>query len=99
PGNGPGRGDDAAGDQTLTAFVFAGEDKDLITFSDLLASVHGLLLAERERLGRRIADLRFNREHVVSRIEPETAASPHKISRAFQNAWEKKEWQRLQSVS
>ncbi len=46
------RGDDAAGDETWPAFVLAREDKDGIAFGDVLATIHRLLRAERERLRR-----------------------------------------------
>src|SRR6266487_2460058 len=41
-----GRGDDAARDETWTAFVLARKDKDRIAFSDVLATVHRLLRVE-----------------------------------------------------
>ena len=58
-----GRGEDAAGDETWPAFVLAREDEDRIAFGDVLATIHRLLRAERERLRRRIANLGFDREH------------------------------------
>ena len=58
-----GRGDDAAGDETRPAFVFAREDEDDISFGDVLTTIHRLLRFEGERLRQRIADLGFDREH------------------------------------
>src|SRR5439155_21744130 len=57
------RGDDAARDETWPALVFAREDEDRIAFGDVLATIHCLLRAERERLRPRIANLGFDREH------------------------------------
>src|SRR5438093_8754553 len=45
-----GRGDDAAHDETRPAFVLAREDENRIAFGDMLATIHRLLRAERERL-------------------------------------------------
>ena len=58
-----GRGDDAARDETWPALVLACEDKDRIAFGDVLATIHRLLRAERERLRPQIANLGFSREH------------------------------------
>ena len=58
-----GRGDDAARDETWPAFVLARENKDRIAFGDVLATIHRLLRAERERLRPQIANLGFSREH------------------------------------
>src|SRR5204862_3282724 len=58
-----GRGDHAARDETWPALVFAREDEDGIAFGDVLATIHCLLGAERERLRTRIANLGFDREH------------------------------------
>ena len=58
-----GRGDDAACDETLPAFVLARENEDRIAFGNVLATIHRLLRAERERLRPWIANLGFNREH------------------------------------
>jgi hypothetical protein len=58
-----GRGDDAARDKTGPAFVLAREDEDGIAFGDLLATIHRLLCAERERFRPQIANLGFDREH------------------------------------
>jgi hypothetical protein len=52
------RGDDAACDETWSAFVLARENKDRIALGDVLATIHRLLRAER----RRIANLGFDRE-------------------------------------
>jgi hypothetical protein len=57
-----GRGDDAARDETWPAFVLAREDEDRIAFGDMLATIHCLLRAERERLCLWIANLGFDRE-------------------------------------
>src|SRR5438094_2664067 len=65
-----GRGDDAARDETWPAFVLAREDEDRIAFGDLLATIHRLLRAERERLRPRIANLGFDREHRTSHLAP-----------------------------
>ena len=56
------RGDDAACDETWSAFVLAREDEDRIALGDVLATIHRLLRAERERLRRRIANLGFDGE-------------------------------------
>ena len=58
-----GRADDAAGDEARPAFVLARENEDRVAFGDVLATIHRLLRAERERLRRRIANLGFDREH------------------------------------
>ena len=58
-----GQRDDAAGDETWPAFVLARENEDRVAFGDVLATIHRLLRAERERLRRRIANLGFDREH------------------------------------
>ena len=55
-----GRGDDATCNETWPAFVLAREDEDRIAFGDLLATVHRLLGAERERLCPFIPDLGFD---------------------------------------
>src|SRR6476646_10459986 len=65
-----GRGDDAARDETCAAFVLAREDKDRIAFGDVLATIHRLLRAERERLRPRIANLGFDRKHHASHLAP-----------------------------
>ena len=57
------RGDDAAGDETRPAFVFAGEDEDDIAFSDVLATIHRFLRVERVSLRPQVANLSFDREH------------------------------------
>ena len=56
------RGHNAARDETWPPFVLAREDKDRIALGDVLATIHRLLRAERERLRPRIANLRFDRE-------------------------------------
>ncbi len=61
-----GRGDHAARDETWPAFVLAREDEDGIAFGDVLATIHRLLRAERERLRPRIANLGFDREHLLA---------------------------------
>ena len=65
-----GRGDDAACDETWPAFVLAREDEDGIAFGDVLATIHRLLPAERERLRTRIANLGFDREHHTLHLAP-----------------------------
>src|SRR6266566_3841090 len=65
-----GRGDDAAGDETWPTFVLAREDEDRVAFGDVLATIHRLLRAERERLHRRVANLRFDREHRTPHLAP-----------------------------
>ena len=65
-----GRGDDAARDETWPALVFAREDEDGIAFGDVLATIHRLLPAERERLRTRIANLGFDREHHTLHLAP-----------------------------
>ena len=56
------RGDDAARDEAWPAFVLAREDEDRIAFGDVLATIHRLLSAERERLRPRIVNLGFDGE-------------------------------------
>ncbi len=56
------RGDDTARDETWAAFVLAREEEDRIAFGDVLATIHRLLRAKRERLRPRIANLGFDRE-------------------------------------
>jgi hypothetical protein len=58
-----GGGHAAAGDETWAAFVLAREDEDRIASGDVLATIHRLLRAERERLCPRIANVGFDREH------------------------------------
>src|SRR4029453_10108667 len=58
-----GRSDDAAGDETRPAFVLTRKDEDRIAFGDVLAAIHRLLCAKRERLRLRIANLRSDPEH------------------------------------
>ncbi len=58
-----GRSDDAAGDETRPAFVFAREDEDDIAFGDVLAAIHRLLRVERVSLRPQVANLSFDREH------------------------------------
>ena len=70
PGDRFGRGDDAARDETWPAFVLAREDEDRIAFGDLLAAIHRLLRAERERLRPGIANLGFDREHHAPHLAP-----------------------------
>src|SRR5437762_8512169 len=65
-----GRGNDTARDETLPAFVLAREDEDRIPFGDVLASIHRLLRAERERLRPRIANLGFDRERHTPHLAP-----------------------------
>jgi hypothetical protein len=65
-----GRGDDAARDETWPAFVLAREDEDRIAFGDVLATIHRLLRAERERLCPRIPNLGFDREHHTPHLAP-----------------------------
>ena len=57
------RGDDTARDETLPAFVLAGEDKNRIAFGDVLATIHRLLRAEPELLRPRLANLGFDCKH------------------------------------
>src|SRR5207245_6755107 len=66
-----GRGDDPARDETRPAFVLAREDEDRIAFGDVLATIHRLLRAERERLRPRIANLG---------LDPEYHNTPHLAS-------------------
>src|SRR5205823_10120033 len=56
---------DAACDETWPAFVLARKDKDRVPFGNVLATIHRLLRAERERLCTQIANLRFDGEHHV----------------------------------
>ena len=72
-----GRGDDAARDETWPAFVLAREDEDRIAFGDVLATIHRLLRAERERLRPRIANLGFDREHRTSHLAPLISMAVH----------------------
>src|ERR1700730_9920446 len=65
-----GGGGDAARDETWPAFVLAREDEDRIAFGDVLATIHRLLRAERERLRARIANLGFDREHHTLHLAP-----------------------------
>jgi hypothetical protein len=65
-----GRGDDTARDETWPAFVLAREDEDRIAFGDVLATIHCLLRAERERLRPRIANLGFDREYHTPHLAP-----------------------------
>ena len=58
-----GRGNDAARDETWSAFVLAREDKDRIAFGDVLATIHRLLRVERERLRPQVTKVGFDREH------------------------------------
>jgi hypothetical protein len=58
-----GRGYDAARDEAWPAFVLAREDEDRIAPGDVLAAIHRLLRAERERVCPWIANLGFDREH------------------------------------
>src|SRR4029077_16299511 len=68
--DGFGRGDDAARAETWPAFVLAREDEDRIAFGDVLATIHRLLRAERERLRPRITNLGFDREHHTLHLAP-----------------------------
>jgi hypothetical protein len=65
-----GRGDDAGRDETWPTSVLAREDEDRIAFGDVLATIHRLLPAERERLRPWIANLGFDREHHVPHLVP-----------------------------
>src|SRR5437773_4377671 len=69
-----GRGDDAARDETWRSFVvalcpttrnsgLARENENRIAFGDVLAAIHRLLRAERERLRLWIVNFGFDREH------------------------------------
>src|SRR5215831_17954000 len=69
-GDGLSRGDDTARDEAGPAFVLAREDKDCIAGDDTLATIHGLLRAERERHGPRIADLSFDRKAHAPHLAP-----------------------------
>src|SRR5437588_5795954 len=73
-----GRGDDAARDETWPAFILAREDEDRIAFGDVLATIHRLLRAERERLRPRIANLGFDREHHTPYLAPLTSMAVHR---------------------
>ena len=53
---------ESSSDETWPAFVLAGEDEDRIAFVDMLATIHGLLGVERERLRSRIGNLGFDGE-------------------------------------
>jgi hypothetical protein len=57
-----GRGDDAARDEARPTLVFAREDEDPIAIGDVLAAVHRLLRAKRERLRPWVTNLGFDRE-------------------------------------
>ena len=57
-----GRSDDAARNETRTAFVLAREDEDYIATGDVLPTVHRLLSGERERSRQRIDNRGFDRE-------------------------------------
>ena len=72
-----GRGDDAARDETWPAFVLAREDEDRIAFGDVLATIHRLLRAERERLRPRIANLGFDREYHTFHLAPLISTAVH----------------------
>jgi hypothetical protein len=65
-----GRVDDAARDETWPAFVLAREDEDRIAFGDVLATIHCLLGAERERLRLWIVNLGFDRERHAPHLAP-----------------------------
>jgi hypothetical protein len=65
-----GRGDEAARDETWLAFILAREDEDRIAFDDVLATIHRLLRAERERLRPRTANLGFDREYHTPHLAP-----------------------------
>jgi hypothetical protein len=65
-----GRGDDAARDETWPTFVLARKDEDRIAFGDVLATIHRLLRAERERLRPRVANLGFDRENHAAHLAP-----------------------------
>src|SRR5262245_15814272 len=58
-----GRSDDAARNETWPAFVLARENEDRIVFSNVLPSVHRLLIGESELFRPRIANLGLDREH------------------------------------
>src|SRR5258707_15802598 len=72
-----GRGDDAARDETWPAFVLAREDEDRIAFGNVLATIHRLLRAERERLRPRIANCCFDREHHTPPFTPLISMAVH----------------------
>src|SRR6267142_492353 len=72
-----GRGDNAARDETRPALVLAREDEDRIAFSDVLATIHRLLRAERESLRPRIANLGFDREHHAPHLAPLISMAAH----------------------
>src|SRR6266480_3012126 len=84
-----GRGDDAARDETWRSFVvalcpttrnsgLARENEDRIAFGDVLATIHRLLRAERERLRPWIANLGFDREHHTPYLAPLTSVAVHR---------------------
>src|SRR6266567_7125312 len=72
-----GRGDDAAGDETWPAFVLARENEDRIAFGDVLATIHRLLRAERERLRPPIANLGFDHEYHSPHLAPLISMAVH----------------------
>src|ERR1700730_6172907 len=72
-----GRGDAPARDETWPAFVLAREDEDRIPFGDLLATIHRLLRAERERLRLRIAHVGFDREYHAAHLAPLISMAVH----------------------
>jgi hypothetical protein len=74
-----GRGDDAACDETWPAFVLAREDENRIAFGDVLAAIHRLLRAERERLRPGIANHGFDREHHTLRLAPLISMAAHGV--------------------
>src|SRR5262245_3090907 len=55
-------GDDAAGDQALSAGIFAREHEDGVTGGDLLAAIHRLVRGEGEGPRPRLTNLGFDRE-------------------------------------
>jgi hypothetical protein len=71
-----GRGNDSACNETWPAFVLAREDEDRIAFGDVLATIHCLLCAERERLRQRIPNLGFDREHHTPYLTPLICGRP-----------------------
>src|SRR5262249_13363214 len=70
-----GRSDDAARDEAPPALVLAREHKNRVACGDMLAAIHRLLRAERERLGPRIANLGFDRERHASPLPPEMSTT------------------------
>ena len=72
-----GRGDHTARDETWPAFVLAREDEDRIAFGDVLATIHRLLRAERERFRPQIANLGFDREHHTPQLSPLISMAVH----------------------